>query len=644
MIAPETVAAVKERTDIVALIGQNVQLKKRGRTYVGLCPFHRDSKPSFHVNQERGFFHCFGCQESGSAIDYLMKLEGVTFPEAVRALAERCGVVVEETASGEEQRAARRRQRRRQLLYETNEIAAAYFEKQLRSGGHPLAVHARAELERRGIPAASEDETIRGALSAFRVGYAPYGWEGLARALRDASASVQAAETVGLIAPRRSGRGHYDRFRHRLMFAVLDLSGRVVAFSGRALEEPPEAEIRRAGLEPMSSGRGDRGAEPPAKYINSPESPVYIKGQTVFGLHQGRHAVRQRDRAILVEGNFDVLALHARGLSHVVAPLGTALTVAQAKLLKRYASTVVVLFDADAAGAKAVRAARQPLNEAGLIAKVAVLPAGTDPDDFVREKGREAIETLADRAAGMLDHLIDEALGAASFEGSSLKEKHLRIKAVADLLRGEPDPNLRALAKSYADRISSQLIVGGRAPSDLRELERMIHRAVSAGATEAGEAADEAPVGPTARSAPRYQAISFAILGAVLDFPELLEDDEVTSALTELDGDPALGVAAVRRMWDPKKSLQAADLLDLMPAAIHAFAASRLASPKFVEVAGARTELLENAKKLRRRAWSRDKARLVDEISRAEDLGDSAAQDELLQELARRSKRKLGLS
>ncbi|MBW2528037.1 MAG: DNA primase [Deltaproteobacteria bacterium] len=637
MISPDTVQAVKERTDIVALIGQNVSLKRRGRTFVGLCPFHRDSKPSFHVNPERGFFHCFGCQESGSAIDYVMKLEGLTFPEAVRALADRCGVVIEESASDEEQRAMRQRQRQRQLLYETNERAAAFFERQLQE--HPLAHYGRREIERRGLPCDGSDETVAEALRSFRLGYAPYGWEGLATAIRDGGGNLRAAETLGLIAARRSGRGHYDRFRHRLVFAVVDLAGKIVAFSGRALAEPAPDELRQARIESMASDR----AEEPAKYINSPESAIYAKGKTVFGLYQARHAIRSRDQAVIVEGNFDVLSFHARGLDTAVAPLGTALTAPQAKLIKRYASTAVVLFDGDAAGAKAVRAARAPLAEGGLIAKVAVLPSGSDPDDHARQEGIEAVERLIEHAAGMLDHLIDDALRAESFRGGSLKEKHLRIQAVAELLASEKDPTLRAMAKSYADRLSSQLVMGSRAPADLRDLERLIRRSVEGGEEEVRADPDDR-LGPEARSRPRLQGIGLAIFGAVLDFPELLDDDEVAQALTQLDGDAALGVAAVRRMWDPKKSLQATDLLDLLPPAIHAFASSRLASPMFDQAAGARTELLENAKKLRRWAWSRDKARLVDEISRAEGVGDHAAQDELLEELSRRSKRKLGLS
>lgn len=637
MIAPETVAAVKERTDIVALIGENVRLRKAGRSFVGLCPFHHEKTPSFHVNPERGFFHCFGCGESGSAVDYLMKLEGLTFVEAVKALAGRVGILVEETASSQEQRAAEQREQRRRQLHDLNQLAATFFERQLKRDGHPLARLARAELKARALPLDSPDERVRAALGAFRVGYAPWGWDGLANHLRDQGASLQAAETLGLVAPRPRGGGYYDRFRHRLMFAVLDLQGRVVAFSGRALPEPSGAELVKVGLQPSGSGE----ATAPAKYINSPESPIYTKGETVFGLQQARHAIRQQDQAVLVEGNFDVLSLHARGLHHVVAPLGTAFTPGQAKLIRRYTQNLVLLFDGDAAGTKAVGAARGPVREAGLMAKVATLPEGTDPDEYVRAEGPEALGKLLQAARGLLDHLIERALAGGSFDGSSLREKHERIRAVAELLASENDPTLRAMAKAYADRLSSQLVVAGRSPTDVRELERWVRDALSGNEPAPTDTSFQ---GPKSRSNPAEPRIAELMLGALLDFPDLLVDPEIGGALGELEGEVALGVAALRQMWESKKPFEASELLDLFPPAIHAFAASRLASPQFEDRDEARTELLENAKKLRRLAWGRDKAQLVEALSHAEGRGDNAAEDELLREVARRSKRKLGLT
>jgi len=209
-------------------------------------------------------------------------------------------------------------------------------------------------------------------------------------------------------------------------------------------------------------------------------------------------------------------------------------------------------------------------------------------------------------------------------------------------LATENDPTMRAMAKAYADRVSSQLVVSGRSPADMRELERWIQGSVEKGG--AAPAVEQRSAGPLSRSLPQSEHIGESILGAILDYPELVDDPAVSEALGELEGDPALGVAAVRRMWDPKKSLEASELLDLMPPTVHAFAANRLASPEFEALEEARTELLENAKKLRRRSWSRDKAQLVEAISRAEGRGDSTAEDELLRELSRQSKRKLGLT
>ncbi len=366
MISPETIAIVKERTDLVALVAETVKLVRKGRSFSGLCPFHKEKTPSFNVNPERGFFHCFGCKESGSSVDFLMKLHGLSFREAVQDLAPRLGVAIDETTSGAEQREATAARRSKEDLYGVNNLAAVYYERCMRPGqeGHPLSSYARDEIARRGLgpdagPAAAD------ALQAFRVGYAPHAWDGLASFLKQQGISPILAERAGLLIPRANGSGHFDRFIHRLMFAVIDVMGRVVAFSGRALPDPTPAEI---AAHAPSAPRPDP-EKKPAKYINSPESPIYTKGEHLFGLHQAKAAICQEGEAILVEGNFDVVALHARGLANAVAPLGTAFTPAQAKLLKRFAPSVVVAFDGDAAGKKATRAARVPCREGGLSAR-----------------------------------------------------------------------------------------------------------------------------------------------------------------------------------------------------------------------------------------------------------------------------------
>jgi DNA primase len=645
VISPETIAAVKERADIVALIGETVALKRAGRTFKGLCPFHKEKTPSFNVNPERGYFHCFGCGEKGSAIDFVIKLEGHSFPEAVRILAERLGIEVVETGSGDADRARVERQKReKEDLYGVMRIAATWYVEQLK--GHRLGVLAQEEVLRRGLSLGSEDALVRQACDGFFLGYAPYGWDALASYLSRQGVSLELAEKLGLVRRRQGSSSYYDLFRHRVMFAVVDRMGRVVAFSGRALAEPDAAQLRAAGIEPILQRDADRA---PPKYVNSPESPIYLKGETVFGLYQARHAIRDAQLAVLVEGNFDVLSLHARGLCNVVAPLGTAFTAAQAKLIRKYAPTAVVLFDGDAAGRKATLGVRGPAKEAGLGIRVANLPDGRDPDDYSRAQGIDAVRRVVDAAQGMLEHLLDRA-----FEGiptGSADEIAACLKTVRRYLSEETDSDTRAMAKAYADRLAGKVLVRGRPIADMRALERAVVGGLEDARVGASPRGDR-PGGtarsvletPASRSGTQEKAIEEAVLGAILDFPELLGDSLVAEVLASAEGDLALGVDAVRRTWDAKGSLTGDEVLDLIPRPIHAFASGRMAAPKFGELKEARAELLENAKKLRDKSLRADRAATLDQLGRATKLGDNATEDELLQELARRSKEKLGLS
>ena len=645
MISPETIAQVKERTDLVALVSETVRLTRRGPKFLGLCPFHKEKTPSFNVNPERGFFHCFGCKESGGPIDFVMKIDGLTFPEAVRILAERAGIEIAEQNDPAVREAAAAR-KAKDDLYAVNALAATFFEHQLWGGpgatAHPLAHHARGELARRGMREDDVEAAASGwrdAVQAFRIGYAPPGWDGLAGYLRQQGVSAGAGEKVGLLVPRPSGTGHYDRFRHRLVFAVIDVLGRVVAFSARALPELTAEELARVGMPPPREG-----ADKPAKYINSPESPIYQKGEHLFGLHQARQSVRQAGRAVLVEGNFDVVSLHAAGMTEVVAPLGTAFTGAQAKLLKRFAPEVVLLFDGDAAGRKATRSARQPCRDGGLSAKVATLPAGLDPDELVRTRGPEALRQLIAGAHGMLEYLIDDALEGQGFGGATLTEKLSRVRAVATLLGEEDDPTLRTMAKTYADRVSSKLVVDNRSPSDLHQLEHSMEQAMHRAArpTPLHERAPAPVPHDRARSRPQVAEIMLAILGALLDWPELLDDPRVESTLDYLEGDEALAVAALRQAREGKKGLYTAEFLAQIAAPIHHFAAGRLASPVFETAGEARTDLLNNAKKLDGLRGAREKATVVEKLRGVS--GVAAEENALLRELDRVNKERRGLS
>jgi len=612
----------------VALVGETVRLIRRGRSHVGLCPFHKEKSPSFHVHGERGFFHCFGCQESGSAIDFAMKSNGLEFIEAVKLLADRAGIQIEEVRADK----GRVQKSERDELYAVMSLAASFYADCMGVGDgkkarHKLAHYAVSEIEKRGCPAPGGDEESAArwahAIAAFRMGYAPAEWNALSDFLNQQGISTMIGERAGLLVPGQ--RGHYDRFRHRLMFAVVDSLGRVIAFSGRALPAPEKSELTRD----MPSYDG----EAPAKYINSPESPIYKKGEQLFGLFQAKQGIRQRSEALLVEGNFDVVTLHARGVDHAVAPLGTAFTSEQAKLLKRFAPRVTVLFDGDAAGKKATRASRVPCNDGGLEARVATLPDGMDPDDFVRANGADALVDRLKGAHGMLEYLIHEALDGERFGGAALSERVARVRAVTKLLTEEPDPNVRLMGKRFADQLSTKLIVGNAPANDLNELERMVGQAL---ARPAGPAQARAkPISPD-------QAIALKVLGALLDFPDLLRDQDVLEKLSAVEGDIALSIVAVRQglLGRADSRTDLADFLATLPSPIQSFAAGRLACPNFEDIAEAKTELLENADKLRDRGFQRQDSVARGALEKPSSLD---AENDLLREIEQRARTKRGL-
>jgi DNA primase len=597
MISKDTIALVRDRTDIVAVVSESVpSLKKRGRRFLGLCPFHKEKTPSFNVNQDTGVYHCFGCKESGDVFTFLMRAEGYTFNEAVRALAERAGIAIEEER-GAAPTEAERHKREREALYGAMNVAAAWYEEQLRTHAHRQ--YAIDELARRGLAPDAE------AVQAFRVGYAPAAWDGLAAFLRKQGISPAVAESVGLVVPRSGGTGYYDRFRHRLMFAVIDAHGRVVAFSGRALKDLPTDR----------GAEGDAPRDPPPKYINSPESPIYVKGANLFGLWQARHAIRQQEQAILVEGNFDVVSLHARGVQNVVAPLGTAFTTDQAKLLRRYAVDLTLLFDGDAAGRKAARAAEQPCDEAGLDAKVAVLPEKVDPDELVRTKGPEALKHVLDQARGLLEYLMDVDLDE-SFNAADLREKAMRVERVAGLIARQKDPVVRGMAEAYADQAAGRLDLVRSAPGAFGVLKRRILSQAHAARIDFGPRPSEARVKPRPPGSEQRKAITEAIL----DFPALLDDSEVQAILSLLQGTSAqivAGIAQCRRAGARgEKVLDTTEFLAQMQGDAKAFASARLAAPIHETIEDARETVVKAAKTLRGTHVAQESSEIVRELHR----------------------------
>lgn len=630
MIATESIQRVRDQVKIAAVVGERVKLERRGRSLIGLCPFHKEKSPSFHVNDERGFYYCFGCHASGDAIKFVQELEGLSFIEAVRELAERLGIDIVEMRSEQERRQDNEAKRRRDELFAVTNAAATYFQECLTS--HALRRYAHAELERRGLDMARLTEPQRQSLEAFRIGYAPAGWDGLANYLKSAGLSLAAAEKVGLVAARRQGGGYYDRFRHRLMFAVVDINGKTCAFSGRMLESPTAEELRRIGASENNT------EERIAKYINSPETPIYKKRETVFGLYQARSAVRDQANCIVVEGNFDVVSLHAAGITNVVAPLGTAFTEEQASLIRRYAPRVTLLFDADSAGKRAVIASREPAAAAELTVRVATLPEGHDPDTFVREKGATALEQCVRAASGMLEYLIETTLdGLTSNTPQAQGEK---LREVLAIIAAEKDETLRGLAQTHADRIAARL--GIQDVNTFAALQRSV-RAVAgqprAGGTDTPRERHAVAPRPLlaperARSVPREEAIAQELFGALVEYPNLIQDPEVTELLCHVTGSLALAVSTLAQVHS-----ELDQHLELFEQPFQRISRERLAAPRTDTQETARHLVLSNLTKLSQAEAKARKAALIEALHQARRTGDVDRELELLAQLSARPPR-----
>jgi DNA primase len=401
---------VKQQADIVKVIEGYIRLRKSGaQNYQGLCPFHKEKTPSFSVHAVRQFYHCFGCQASGDVFSFVAKIENVPFPEAVRIVAGKCGIPLpkKEFSSPEEAAGAHLRAK----LLELHETATLWFEEQLRS---PEGALAREYLAGRGLTPVG--------IKTFRIGYAPDSFN----ALRDRLSGMADNETLrasGLFASKEQGDGSqgpiYDRFRKRVMFPICNESGRVIAFTARTLET------------------GDKSG---AKYINSPETPLYSKSFVLFNLDKARAAIRQMEFALLVEGQMDCISVFLRGIQNVIATSGTAFTEQQVAILKRHTSQVVVNFDPDAAGSNAAEKSIALLTEEGFNIKIVTLEGGLDPDRYIRERGVEAYTAALRGAQRQADYLIERA--RQSFPGASPEQKQ---KAMNFLL-----PHIRIMPQKLA--------------------------------------------------------------------------------------------------------------------------------------------------------------------------------------------------
>lgn len=412
-ISPDKIDEVKRRADIVDLVSEYVTLKKGGRNFLGLCPFHKEKTPSFTVNRDKQIFYCFGCGEGGNVLTFLMKMNDMSFPEAVRHLAGKTGVVIPERILTREEK---ERSSVRDEINRINQMAATYFSGNLFS---PAGMEAREYLRNRGM----RDEVIK----EFCLGFALDGWRYLKEYFEKARVSLKLVEQAGLIIPKSNGGGSfYDRFRGRLIFPIEDISGKVIAFGGRIL------------------GNGE------PKYLNTSESPVYIKGKNLYGLNRAKEDIRKKGHVILVEGYFDLISLWGAGIRNVIATLGTALTRDHVDLIRRYTEQVVVVFDPDIAGKKALARSIELFLSGNIRAKAVILPDGYDPDKYVRTYGIEAFIGIIDRSQSMVDYYIENFIGKVT----TVEEKRDALKEALTFIVNIDGKNEREL---FIKRVSEKL-------------------------------------------------------------------------------------------------------------------------------------------------------------------------------------------
>jgi DNA primase len=603
LISEDKIAELRERTDLVALVGEYVRLKKSGVSFKGLCPFHNEKTPSFYVHPQRGLYHCFGCAASGDALSFLMRLEGLRFPEALRRLAERVGMELPDQDPAESAEYQRQKKKRERLV-DAMDAAAGYYVAQLAE--HPLGQMARAALEARAVSGE--------AAARFRLGYAPAEWDGLARFLERRGASLEDAAELGLLVPRRSGKGYYDRFRHRLMFPIADVHGRIIAFSGRALPTPP-------GEAPPD--------EPPAKYINSPEGPLYKKGEVLYGLYEGRVEIRRRGLAVLCEGNFDLVALHQAGFPYAVAPMGTALTEAHARLLRRFAERALLLFDGDSAGRRAVRAAYPLLQKVGVSSQVVELPSGDDPDSFLRAQGKERLQERLDNAPAVVPYLIDRA---AADSGGDPRAKAEAIAELGPLLLSVDNPVEIPL---YVEKIGQKFGI-----ADLAAVRRQLQQGARRARNPAREGEKPTAAEPSGERKPPVQPfvpppLQAELFCAILDNPELFRTDEAKN-LSELLTNPDLRsiFRATSRMVEQRGAIDGPELLrSLEGSPALAWLEGRLARQDRQDLGGARQILRDGIPRLAQQNIERELPRVSGLVLEARRSGDEALATALTQEL-----------
>ncbi len=420
-VSDSVIEDVRSRTDIVPLISEDVVLKKKGRNYVGLCPFHGEKTPSFTVSADKQIFYCFGCGTGGDVYSYIMKQRGSNFMEALKMLAQRCGVTLPDDIQSEEDKT---RYREKEMVFEINKMALEYFSNLYKSS--TAGRQAAAYLANRGI----QPETIRG----FSIGVAGPDWDGLLNHLTRKGIGAEDLAKAGLVIQRQGGSGYYDRFRNRIIFPILDMANRVTGFGGRVLDD----------------------SQP--KYLNSPETPAFDKSRNIYGIHLTRQAMREKDQVILVEGYMDVIGVYQAGIHHVGATLGTALAESHGRILSQFGTDIVVAYDGDNAGQAAALRGATLLEKAGCSVRIARLPADEDPDSFIRSNGPDAFMEIIQRAQSVTAYQLQDILDKSRNDTADGQAEAIRraipvIAAVQTV--SERDVYIRNLARTLGIREDS---------------------------------------------------------------------------------------------------------------------------------------------------------------------------------------------
>jgi len=548
--------------NIQQVVQEYVPLKRAGRTYKGLCPFHSEKTPSFHVDPEKGFFHCFGCNTGGDVFKFIELHEKLAFPEAVRMLAQKAGLSIPEEIDGASDDGRRDAQLRESLL-KVHEVAAAHFRQQLAAAA---GTRARQQLKERGL----RDETIE----QLGLGFAPPSRDGLKSALLKQGFPQSLLLQSGLIVQRESGEV-VDRFRNRLMVPIFRDTGSVIAFGGRQMDP-------------------DQGGP---KYLNSPETPIYSKSRTLYGLNLSKAAIRKVGFAVLVEGYFDFAQVFQSQAAPAVASCGTALTIQQAQLLRRFTSRVVLSYDPDAAGEGAAARSSDLLVTEGFDVNVVVLDRGEDPDTFIRRKGPEPYRERLRSSRPYLEYLLDQAAAGLDFGHDDSRRQFLgRMLTVAARI---PDPAAR---DQFADRIAHKA--------------RITEDVVRA---EIRKAAVDRRTAVTTRELPATGQLKHAEKGLIWSLVH--NSGEAFEALKELDSDDLQSLAA-REIFELARSLHES-AADLLPSAL----LQRLSTvnAQLVTSIAATPDPpappLACAHALKRLRWERDRAAIQREIDRLQEQG-----------------------